>query len=291
MTNVQKFLNEVFGEVRCYTDELNNPWFCANDCLKILEYKEGNWRTTISRKCNKKGVTKLKQKDNRGIYQYFNFINEYNLNKLIDEAKNIDEDYRIKFKKWLSEEGLLKNNKYFYVKKEIKFINKLNNFLKKFNIQGEKQYKVKVNNKNYRIDYYIKTLNIAIEYDENNHNNYTYEQQEGRQREIENELGCRFIRVSDSETDEYNVGYVYSSIRKSLIDLQIKLCNYECGYEIANIRNIINKNNLNKIFDTDKETVEKEYFIMYTYMNNSIKQCKDLKEDIEMDKILIKYLK
>jgi very-short-patch-repair endonuclease len=64
----------------------------------------------------------------------------------------------------------------------------------------------------YRIDYYIKDLNIAIEYDENEHKNYTYEQQELRQAEIEKELGCRFIRVSDKNSDEYNIGLIIKEL-------------------------------------------------------------------------------
>ena len=52
-------------------------------------------------------------------------------------------------------------------RQEIEFINQLEKALKSFNIQGEKQFKVL----SYRIDYYIPSLNIAIEYDENDHSN------------------------------------------------------------------------------------------------------------------------
>lgn len=36
--------------------------------------------------------------------------------------------------------------------------------------------------------------------------------QELRQKNIEKELGCRFIRVSDKNSDEYNIGYVIKNI-------------------------------------------------------------------------------
>lgn len=91
---------------------------------------------------------------------------------------------------------------------EITFINELEDALKSFNIQGIRQFNVL----SYRIDYYIPSLNIAIEYDENNHKHYTYEQHEGRQQEIEKELGCRFIRVSDNNTNSYNIGLVIKEI-------------------------------------------------------------------------------
>ena len=89
-------------------------------------------------------------------------------------------------------------------RKELEFLDKLKTSLIPFNIKGINQYTVL----NYRIDYYIPSLNIAIEYDENDHKNYSYKSQEVRQKEIEKELGCRFIRVSDKNSDEYNIGLV-----------------------------------------------------------------------------------
>ena len=92
---------------------------------------------------------------------------------------------------------------------ELEFLDILEQTLKPFNIQGVRQYLV--NNFNggyYRIDYYIPSLNIAIEYDENGHEHYSYEEHEGRQKEIENKLGCRFIRVTDDVSHYFNVGKV-----------------------------------------------------------------------------------
>lgn len=112
-----------------------------------------------------------------------------------------------------------KNKKYIYVpseddyltsrpKQELKFLNALEDSLKPFNIKGIRQYRVL----SYRIDYYIPELKIAIEYDESTHNGYNYEEQEGRQEIIEKELDCRFIRVSDKENDNYNIGLVIKGI-------------------------------------------------------------------------------
>ena len=98
-------------------------------------------------------------------------------------------------------------------RKELKFLDKLEESLRAFNLKGIKQYTVK--NKyggSYKIDYYIQSLNIAIEYDENGHKSYTYEEHEGRQIYIENELNCKFIRVTDDESDEYNIGYIIKNI-------------------------------------------------------------------------------
>ena len=101
------------------------------------------------------------------------------------------------------------NITYFEItRKEVEFIKELEDALEPFGIKGKKQYHIL----RYRIDYYIPNLNIAIEYDENDHSNYSYEAHEGRQQEIERELGCRFIRVSDKNSDAYNIGLVIKNI-------------------------------------------------------------------------------
>lgn len=91
-------------------------------------------------------------------------------------------------------------------RRELEFIGKLKEALRGINI-NEYISQYRCCNK-YRIDLYLPELNIAIEYDEDDHKNYTYEQHEGRQKEIEQELGCKFIRVSDENSDEYNIGYI-----------------------------------------------------------------------------------
>ena len=104
-------------------------------------------------------------------------------------------------------------------RKEIKFLDKLEQALEPFNIKGEKQYPININHKHYRIDYYIPQLNIAVEYDEKGHSSYTYEEHEGRQKEIEKKLVCRFIRVTDKKSDEYNIGLVFKKLFRELVPL------------------------------------------------------------------------
>jgi hypothetical protein len=53
-----------------------------------------------------------------------------------------------------------------------------------------------------------------MEYDEDEHKNYTYAEHEGRQKDIEKELGCSFIRVSDKNSDEHNIGLVFKELFK-----------------------------------------------------------------------------
>lgn len=102
---------------------------------------------------------------------------------------------------------IFKNNK----RPEINFLDKLEEGLKPFNIKGVRQYYVF--DGKYRIDYYIESLNIAIEYDESQHNTGVNKERDLiRQKEIENKLNCRFIRVSINNSDEYNIGFIIKNI-------------------------------------------------------------------------------
>ena len=121
--------------------------------------------------------------------------------KLVNESKMSAEDKR----KYLDYFGVD------YVVGETKedgFVSKLEKALTPFGVKGIKQYSVL----GYRIDYYIENLNIAIEYDENGHDHYDYKSHELRQKLIEEKIGCRFIRVTDKESHEYNIGYVIKNI-------------------------------------------------------------------------------
>lgn len=102
---------------------------------------------------------------------------------------------------------IVRNNK----RPEIKFLDKLEETLKPFNIKGIRQYCLFKGK--YRIDYYIESKNIAIEYDEAQHfNNKNITNDNIRQKEIEDKLGCKFIRVSVNNSDEYNIGLVIKEI-------------------------------------------------------------------------------
>ena len=175
--------------------------------LKISDYfVESSYKDSQNkeRKCylvTKMGCELLgnKQQGEKGIIFSVLFNNRF---------KNIETE-EIKQDVSLVCETLKEYNK----RKELNFLDKLEESLRAFNLKGIRQYTVK--NKygsSYKIDYYIQSLNIAIEYDENGHKSYTYEEHEGRQMYIENELNCKFIRVTDDESDEYNIGYIIKNI-------------------------------------------------------------------------------
>lgn len=97
-------------------------------------------------------------------------------------------------------------------RKEIEFLDVLETQLRVFDVEDfERQYN-NLQCGNYRIDLYIPSLNIAIEYDEDGHRGYSYEQQELRQQLIEEEIGCRFIRVGDDKSHIENSAIVIKEL-------------------------------------------------------------------------------
>lgn len=189
--------------ILCFNTDLNNKLVpITNNCMSELigvKNNKGNIRKAI------KSMNEFEINFNENIIKPFEIIkilnSEFyyiNKNIMYNNYEESDDSLYIDFK---------------YIKperKEITFLNDLEKVLKALRINGIRQYRVF----DYRIDYYIPSLNIAIEYDENNHKNYTYEQHEGRQKKIEKELGCKFIRISDEFTNEENVLMVMDSIRE-----------------------------------------------------------------------------
>lgn len=136
-----------------------------------------------------------------------NFLTELGVSVLISRANKISIKTKQKIIKSFNDNGY-NLSLVALIRKEMEFLELLEGVLEPFEYICHKQYNV---NGKY-IDFYIEDLNIAIEYDENGHSSYTYEQQVGRQRIIENELGCRFIRLSDKESNAYNVGLVMKGL-------------------------------------------------------------------------------
>ena len=209
--NVEKFLSEVFGEVRAFEKE-GIIWFIAKDICTILEIKNVSLAVNGNKTRGDKGISDkhkgIWEVNTPGGVQSLLCVDDFGLHNLISKGRYLSvskkaELYNLLTKKDFSEFITSDNS-------ETCFLEKLEESLLAMNIKGVRQYVV-LNNK-YRIDYYIQKLNIAVEYDEGNHKYYTQEQQEVRQKEIEKELGCKFIRVNNKHSDEYNIGYVIKEI-------------------------------------------------------------------------------
>ena len=137
------------------------------------------------------------------------------------------------------------------LRKENGFLEKLEEVLIPFDIKGVRQYNVL----SYRMDYYIPSLNIAIEYDEEHHK-HQQKEDKVRQKEIEYELGCKFIRVTDENSDEYNIGL----IMKDIFDIKYNLESIIKKFDINNyINKFLLENNIKRIEDMDKSSRSKNY--------------------------------
>ena len=198
------FNKEEFGEIRCIKIE-NKFYVAGKDIAKILGYS--NPTKAIIQHCN--NIINYNLNTNRGK-QNTNIICNDDIILLIQKSQIKSVKYRQKIINWLIKEKIIQDKIVLKIKDEIEFLDMLEKVLKPFKYTCIRQYLVC--NSKYKIDLYIKELNIAIEYDERNHNGYTYKQHKGRQLKIEKELGCKFIRVNDSNDNFYNVGLVMKQL-------------------------------------------------------------------------------
>lgn len=97
------------------------------------------------------------------------------------------------FINWLKQNGYVTYNEIFDCKrKETIFFDRLNKILKPMDYNIQMQYF----ENNYRYDGYIEELDLVIEYDENNHDNYDYTLETNREIFIKNNHKY-LIRVND----------------------------------------------------------------------------------------------
>ena len=218
VNQIQLFTNSVFGEVRAIKIE-DKVWFIGRDTVKSLGYETTT--TSYTYYINKFVKEKYMKKVNSHELQLFGIeevgrkgeilVDKYGATQLVMNSKVIGESKKQEFLKWLNidNEMIVLTSR-----EEMEFLDTLGAQLKVFKITDfERQYS-KLQCGDYRIDLYIPSLKVAIEYDEDGHKNYTYEQQELRQKLIEEELGCIFIRVSDDKTHIENSAIVLRELIK-----------------------------------------------------------------------------
>lgn len=199
---VKTFESQKFGKVRVI-EENGKLMFAGVDVANILGYARA--ADAITQHC--KGSVAERVPTNGGV-QSVKMINQDDVLMLIDRSRTVTSDYKRGLIQWLQQCGAIDDSMVVTSRKEIEFVDSLEKTLEPFDLTIEKQYRVL----SYHIDFYIKELNLAIEYDENNHSGYSYESQEGRQKEIEHAIGCTFLRLSDHDSDMYNIGLVMKQI-------------------------------------------------------------------------------
>ena len=74
----------------------------------------------------------------------------------------------------------------------------------------------------YRIDAYFPNYKLAIEFDEQGHNDRDIDYEIKRQKAIEKELGCKFIRINPAK-ENFNIFVEISKIQNYITKLTKKL--------------------------------------------------------------------
>ena len=218
MKELTVFTHEQFGAIRAVKVD-NEVYFVGKDLAERLGYKNQN-RDIVRHVDEEDRIMVDKTQSSNSIeFDYRELgqrggwlINSNGAISLICNSENRSVNFKQGIRDWLVSEGLIEDLLVLKSRKEIEFIDILEEQLNIFGLTGTRQHSIKNEDNSYRIDYYIPALNIAIEYDENNHDGYSYCQHEGRQINIEEQLNCRFIRVSDDKTHIENSAIVIKEI-------------------------------------------------------------------------------
>lgn len=219
---MQEFKHELFGEVRAVKVK-EEVWFLGRDIVEVLGYtvsKTTSYTKHINRHIREENTMRLtnQQLTNMGVEKVGRkgevLLNRLGVITLVENSLLLSSEDKEDIYEWL---GINKENHIvLHSRKEVEFFDVLKSQLKVLGVRTfERQYS-NLQCGNYRIDMYLPELNIAIEYDEKSHEHYTYEQQELRQKLIEEELGCTFIRVSEEKSHSENSAIVIKHIIKNL---------------------------------------------------------------------------
>lgn len=194
------------------------PWFVGNDVASILNYQRPRDAVRLNVDDDDKMLVKLSDIQ-EGLPDHIKgskmtIINKRGLSNLICKSEKLskkDKDYFINIFD-------VKNS--FYSRKEIEFKDELFDFFKSIGLNAIHQYTVG----KYRVDFYIPYLNLVIEYDENEHSNYDINNEKARETFIVNALKCKIIRISDKNSNAYNLGLITKELFINKQDFKVKPC-------------------------------------------------------------------
>ena len=174
----------------------NEPWFLAADIAKALAVKDTSRMIDNARvKENEKNIFPNKT---RGGEQKQIFVTRLGLKKVLANSKKANAAQ-------LSESlGL---EMCIYTKVEASHIGNIRKAFK--DILSIDEYAVG----KYNVDLYFPSLNLVIECDQNNHNDYNKQTEKEREDYIKDKLGCTFIRFNPDEPG-FMIGDVIYKISK-----------------------------------------------------------------------------
>lgn len=212
---VKIFNNSKFGTLRVFVID-GEIWFIGNDVSTMLGYEVPKKAVYDHVKDRDKRLVKLSDViDNVGDHEKGSriyIINDKGFISLIQKSNIITS---VRKKEILMELGI-EDHILLWDRSEIRFKDKLLDFYNALGYDVHCQYAVG----GYRVDFYIKKINLAIEYDENDHSHYDVEKEVERERYIKSNLKCDFIRLSDKSTDCYNLGVIAKYMIDKMIGIQ-----------------------------------------------------------------------
>ena len=176
--------------IETQTDENGVVWFKAKDVCAALEYDTANLDNTMERHVDK--ADRMQRVDrSSGQRRKVNFINRDGVVSLVmNSSTMISQDWKLSLLKSLNIDV---TNLVF--EKKRRFEHHCFENMVKVMFDGYKilpQFTVG----DYRLDFYIPDLKIAIEIDEQHHERQQEEDKE-RQKFIEKCLGCKFLRIKE----------------------------------------------------------------------------------------------
>lgn len=208
MELIQKFNEQ---EIKIILDSNNKPWFKAKNVAEILGYI--NTKKAIIDHVNEKNKQILENliiEENKKKYKYNDlkaiYINKYGLISLLQKcqlstSQDIINELTQKFD--LNLNLVIRRKESEYISNIIDAFSFLN-FKTQFSID------------NYRIDLYFIDQKIAVECDEFNHKDRNIEYEIERQKFIEKQLECKFIRFNPDEKN-FNIFKVIEKITKEIM--------------------------------------------------------------------------
>ncbi len=208
-----QFTHPIFGELTTIINTDNEIFFISNQVSSILDYSKN---ANMLEKIDSEDILRLSYTDAKSVLNSNDIhssgtqlITEKGLYSAISRNKKLSSKQKENFIDWCKsfELGLFSKVS-FYTPRETEFIHQLKQALNPFGLEVKTQFSCA----GYLIDAYIGSLGIAIEFDENSHNHYDKEKESKRETAIMNELNCEIIRVSDKDTDSYNIGLVIKQI-------------------------------------------------------------------------------
>lgn len=214
---VKVFESSEFGKVRMVIIE-DEPWFVGKDVADILGYYNSRDALIKHVDSEDKMITQISDLQEKSLDHMkgskITIINRRGVSSLIFKSKKLSMDKKI----YLA--GIFDIPVSYFSRKEIEFKDELVDFFKSMGLSIESQYGVG----RYRVDFYIPYLNLVIEYDEKEHRLYDLNLEKKREEFILNKLNCKMLRLSDRNSNAYNLGLITKELFINKQDFKVRSC-------------------------------------------------------------------